>query len=71
MVALDDAAVGLCLAGLDHLTLVVGVVQLKAVLVKEGNREHWIGFNRGEGLFALLCYYAFSHKQTRTDFLYM
>lgn len=32
MVSLDDAAVRLRLAGLDHLTFVVGVVELEAVL---------------------------------------
>ena len=32
MVALDDASVSLRLAGLDHLVLVVGDVELKAVL---------------------------------------
>lgn len=32
MISLDDAAVRLRLAGLDHLTFVVGVVELEAVL---------------------------------------
>lgn len=35
MVALDDPPVRLGLAGLDHLTFVVGVVELKAVLGRD------------------------------------
>lgn len=39
MVALDNPSVRLCLAGLDHLTFVVWVVELKAVLVKHHMSE--------------------------------
>ena len=38
VVALDDTTVCFRLAGLDHLTLVVGIVQLKAVLLMERSR---------------------------------
>ena len=49
VVALDDTTVRFRLAGLDHLTLVIGVVQLKAVLLVERRRGEGERGRRGEG----------------------